>query len=117
MPGLTATPVQRDGLHPIIFMHCGSIRHTAARPKENPHNLEVISRPRFTHGNLPSDARIQDVFREIALNQDRTSAIADETRSTFGQGRKVLVLTERPATDAPRILLDTESAEINSAQR
>lgn len=93
--GLTATPVRRDGLHPIIFMHCGPVRHTAARPKESPHNLEVISRARFTHGNLPSDARIQDVFREIALDKDRTSAIAHETRLAFGQGRKVLVLTER----------------------
>ncbi|HIG8470332.1 TPA: hypothetical protein ACYELC_005010, partial [Escherichia coli] len=45
-----------------------------------PHNLEVISRPRFKHGNLPSDARIQNVFREIVLAQDSTSAIADETR-------------------------------------
>lgn len=90
--GLTATPVRRDSLHPIIFMHCGPVRHTAALP---PHNLEVISCPRFKHGNLPSDARIQDVFREIVLDQDRTSAIADETRLAFGQGRKVLVLTER----------------------
>ncbi|VFS24878.1 TOTE conflict system archaeo-eukaryotic primase domain-containing protein [Klebsiella pneumoniae] len=93
--GLTATPVRRDGLHPIIFMHCGPIRHTAARQKESPHNLEVVPRTRFIHGNLPSDARIQDVFREIALDQERTSAIADEARIAFGQGRKVLVLTER----------------------
>jgi len=93
--GLTATPVRRDGLHPIIFMHCGPIRHTAARPKESLHNLEVVPRTRFTHGNLPSDARIQDVFREIALDLARTSAIADEARIAFGQGRKVLVLTER----------------------
>jgi len=93
--GLTATPVRRDGLHPVIFMHCGPIRHTAARPKESPHNLEVISRTRSTHGNLPSDARIQDVFREIVLDHNRTVAIANEVRNAFGQGRKVLVLTER----------------------
>jgi superfamily II DNA or RNA helicase len=93
--GLTATPVRRDGLHPIIFMHCGPIRHTAARPKESPHNLEVVSRTRFTLGNLPSDARIQDVFREIAMDQERTSAIAGEARNAFERGRKVLVLTER----------------------
>ncbi|EPT5692886.1 TOTE conflict system archaeo-eukaryotic primase domain-containing protein, partial [Escherichia coli] len=40
--GLTATPIRRDGLHPIIFMYCGAIRHTAARPKESLHNLEVL---------------------------------------------------------------------------
>ncbi|NJS73623.1 DEAD/DEAH box helicase, partial [Escherichia coli] len=76
--GLTATPIRRDGLHPIIFMYCGAIRHTAARPKESLHNLEVLTRSRFTSGHLPSDARIQDIFREIALDHDRTVAIAEE---------------------------------------
>jgi hypothetical protein len=28
--GLTATPIRRYGQQPIIFMQCGSIRHTAA---------------------------------------------------------------------------------------
>lgn len=93
--GLTATPIRRDGLHPIIFMYCGAIRHTAARPKESLHNLEVLTRSRFTSGHLPSDARIQDIFREIALDHDRTVAIAEEAMKAFGQGRKVLVLTER----------------------
>lgn len=32
--GLTATPIRRDGLHPIIFMYCGAIRHTAARRRK-----------------------------------------------------------------------------------
>lgn len=93
--GLTATPIRRDGLHPIIFMYCGAIRHTAARPKESLHNLEVLTHSRFTSGHLPSDARIQDIFREIALDHDRTVAIAEEAMKAFGQGRKVLVLTER----------------------
>ena len=93
--GLTATSIRRDGLHPIIFMYCGAIRHTAARPKESLHNLEVLTRSRFTSGHLPSDARIQDIFREIALDHDRTVAIAEEAMKAFGQGRKVLVLTER----------------------
>ncbi|EEX5002151.1 DEAD/DEAH box helicase family protein [Escherichia coli] len=93
--GLTATPIRRDGLHPVIFMYCGAIRHTAARQKESLHNLEVLTRSRFTSGHLPSDARIQDIFREIALDHDRTVAIAEEAMKAFGQGRKVLVLTER----------------------
>lgn len=93
--GLTATPVRRDGLHPIIFMYCGALRHTAASPKESPHNLEVQLRFRFTSGHLPSDAGIQDIFREIALDHDRTVAIAEEAMKAFAQGRKVLVLTER----------------------
>ncbi|EMU6255833.1 TPA: DEAD/DEAH box helicase family protein [Escherichia coli O11:H5] len=93
--GLTATPIRRDGLHPVIFMYCGAIRHTAARPKESPHNLEELTRSRFTSGHLPSNVGIQDIFREIALDHDRTVAIAEEAMKAFGQGRKVLVLTER----------------------
>lgn len=93
--GLTATPVRRDGLLPIIFMHSGPIPHIAARPKESLHNLQVKSRPRFTNGNLPSNARIQDDFKENALDQERNSAIVNVTRLAFGQSRKVLALTER----------------------
>ncbi len=92
--GMTATPIRRDGLHSVIFMYCGAIRHTAARPKESPHNLEVLIRSRFTSGHLPSNVGIQDIFREIALDHDRTVAIAEEAMKAFGQGRKVLVLTE-----------------------
>ncbi|EIW3594181.1 hypothetical protein MC118_005217 [Salmonella enterica] len=92
---LIVTPVRRDGLHPVIFMQCGPVHHTAARPKERAHNLDVISCTRLTRGNLPSDARIQDVFKEIVLDQDRTSVIAGEVRHAFDHGCKVLVLTER----------------------
>ena len=40
--GLTATPVRRDGLQPIIFMQCGPIRYKAAKPAGMPHDLEVL---------------------------------------------------------------------------
>jgi len=93
--GLTATPVRRDGLQPIIFMQCGPIRHTAAKPAGTPHDMEVLPRSRFTRIDLPSGAGIQEVFRHIANDRARTEAIAAEVRDAVGQGRKVLVLTER----------------------
>lgn len=93
--GLTATPVRRDGQQPIIFMQCGPIRYTAAKPAGAPHDLEVVPRPRFTRIEVPADAGIQDLFRHLATDQDRTQAIAAEVRDAFEQGRKVLVLTER----------------------
>lgn len=40
--GLTATPMRRDGRQPIIFMQCGPIRHSAARPAGAPQMLEVV---------------------------------------------------------------------------
>lgn len=105
--GLTATPIRRDGQQPIIFMQCGPIRYTAAKPVGAPHDLEVLPRSRFTRIDLPTDAGIQDVFRHLANDRARTEAIADEVRDALGQGRKVLVLTERTEhLDAIKAALD-----------
>ena len=93
--GLTATPIRRDGQQPIIFMQCGPIRHTAARPAGAPADLQVLPHSRADNIDLPTDAGIQDVFRHLAQDQARTQAIAKEVRDAVGQGRKVLVLTER----------------------
>ena len=93
--GLTATPIRRDGQQPIIFMQCGPIRYTAAKPVNAPHDLIVEPRSLFTRIDLPSEAGIQDVFRHLANDQARTAAIAAEVREAYQQGRKVLVLTER----------------------
>lgn len=93
--GLTATPIRRDGQQPIIFMQCGPIRHTAARPESAPHDLAVIPHSLYKRIDLPQETGIQDVFRHLANDPDRTAAIAAEIEGVFRQGRKVLVLTER----------------------
>lgn len=93
--GLTATPIRRDGQQPIIFMQCGPIRHTAAKPAGAPHDLKVVLHSLHTCIDLPLEAGIQDVFRYLANDQSRTVAIAGEIGRAFSQGRKVLVLTER----------------------
>lgn len=111
--GLTATPIRRDGQQPIIFMQCGPIRCTAAKPTGAPHDLEVLPRSRFARIDLPTEAGIQDVFRHIANDQARTEAIAAEVRYAFQQGRKVLVLTERTEhLDAIRIALEEKLPEL-----
>jgi superfamily II DNA or RNA helicase len=93
--GLTATPIRRDGQQPIIFMQCGPIRYTAAKPTSAPHDLLVV--PCSQHGRLDvsANAGIQDIFRHLANDMDRTAAIAAEVRDAVTRGRKVLVLTER----------------------
>lgn len=93
--GLTATPLRRDGQQPIIFMQCGPIRHSATRPADAPHDLEVVARQRLDRIDLPQDAGIQDVFRFLANDAARTEAVAAEVRAVVEAGRKVLVLTER----------------------
>jgi len=108
--GLTATPIRRDGQQPIIFMQCGPIRHTAARPVDAPHDLEVLPQSCFARIDLPPESGIQEVFRHLANDRSRTAAIAAEVRKAFDQGRKVLVLTERTEhLDAIQVALGAEA--------
>ncbi len=93
--GLTATPIRRDGQQPIIFMQCGPTRHTAARAEGAPRDLEVVPRVRAAPIVVAAEAGIQEVFRQLATDVQRTAAIAEEVVGAFSRGRKVLVLTER----------------------
>ena len=111
--GLTATPIRRDGRQPIIFMRCGPIRYTAAKPFGAPNDLQVVPRSRFSRIDLPSEAGIQDVFQHLANDQARTESIAVEVHDSFQQGRKVLVLTERTEhLDAIRSALSDQIPEL-----
>jgi superfamily II DNA or RNA helicase len=93
--GLTATPVRRDGQQPIIFMQCGQVRHSAARPASAPHDLSVVPRLLSKPIVVPDGSGIQDVFRRLADDIERTAIIVSEVELAFSQGRKILVLTER----------------------
>jgi superfamily II DNA or RNA helicase len=93
--GLTATPVRRDGQQPIIFMQCGPIRHTVRLSKDSPHKLDVCARFLPQGLLLLAGAAIQDVFRELCTNEQRTAEIISDIIAAYQEGRKVLVLTER----------------------
>jgi len=92
--GLTATPIRRDGHQPIIFMQCGPIRHSAARPETAPVQLEVWPKV-LPAPEIPPDSPIQDVFRILANDSARNRSIAEDVLTAYREGRKVLVLTER----------------------
>jgi superfamily II DNA or RNA helicase len=93
--GLTATPIRRDGQQPIIFMQCGPIRHSATRPASAPHDLSVVPRLLSKPIVVPDGSGIQDVFRHLADDVERTAKIVSEVELAYSQGRKILVLTER----------------------
>lgn len=93
--GLTATPIRRDGQQPIIFMQCGPIRHTASRPESAPAELTVIPRWLPRPIVMADGAGIQDVFLQVCSDAERIDKIVTEVEVAFGQGRKVLLLTER----------------------
>ena len=102
--GLTATPVRRDGQHPIIFMQCGPIRHTAQRPDSAPQRMEVHPIRLPGPVDVPGDAGIQEIFTNLVHDTQRTRSIVDAVLECYGQGRKVLILTER--TDHLTVLAD-----------
>jgi len=92
--GLTATPVRRDGHHPIIHMQCGPIRYRAVRSEVAPTQLEVW--PRYLSAPaIPPDSPIQSVFKILANDIERNRKIAGDVITAYREGRKVLLLTER----------------------
>jgi superfamily II DNA or RNA helicase len=91
--GLTATPVRRDGHQPIIFMQCGPIRHSAARPETAP--AQEVWPNYLPAPEIPPDSPIQNVFRILANDAARNRLIAEDVLAAYREGRKVLVLTER----------------------
>ena len=85
--------MRQETVYPIL--QCGPTRHTASRAETAPHDLEVIPGMWPVKIDLPADAGIQDVFRQVAADMRRTVAIANEVADAFSRGRKILVLTER----------------------
>jgi superfamily II DNA or RNA helicase len=92
--GLTATPIRRDGLDPIIFMQCGPIRHAAAILAMKPGAMEVRAL-HIKKGASPSELGIQSVFGLLAADEARNQLILRDVEEAWSEGRKILVLTER----------------------
>lgn len=101
--GLTATPIRKDGHHPIIFMQCGSIRYRDDAKKQaekRPFAHYII--PRFTSFRVPldkdeKDVSINELYAEIAANEMRNQLIIDDVVKCYESGRNCVVLTERTA--------------------
>ncbi len=95
VPGLTATPIRRDGKHPILFMQCGPIRFQAGRKESLPIIQEVHPRFLDTRIDLPVTAGIQDVFKQLIQDSHRNAMIVADVIAAYAEGRKIIVLTGR----------------------
>jgi superfamily II DNA or RNA helicase len=97
--GLTATPIRKDGHHPIIFMQCGPIRfrvdarhHAASRPFQH----FVIPCPTcFRAAPTTEQAPIQQLYAELATDRRRNAQIVGDILAAVAEGRSPLVLTDR----------------------
>ncbi len=96
--GLTATPYRRDGLHPIIYMQCGPIRHQiSARKAEAQSHFQHRLLVRETGFVLPwtSDTKIHEVWDAMIHDETRNRLIACDIIAAVRERRNCLVLTER----------------------
>jgi len=107
--GLTATPIRKDGHHPIIMMQCGPIRYRVEAREQ------AIARP-FAHKVIPrktgfrmdsmvdsiSDKQgrsatpaIQNIYASLVVHEGRNNLIFDDLLKVLEEHRSPLVLTER----------------------
>lgn len=98
--GLTATPVRKDGQHPIVAMQCGPIRlrvDAKGAAAKRPFEHRVIARR--TAFRLPpelgAESGIQLVYALLAADAQRNQLIGADVRAALKQGRSPLQLTER----------------------
>jgi len=106
--GLTATPVRKDGHHPIIMMQCGPIRFNVSskkQPTASAIQYEVI--PKSTGFTVPPEWNgigIQDIYSALVNDEQRTDLIVADVVCAIEDGRCPLLLTER--TDHLQLLLE-----------
>jgi len=110
--GLTATPLRRDGNHPIIFMQCVPIRFRGSRAMAQVRHVVIPRRTGFSTDNGGSG--IQRLFRVLGEANERNTLIVRDSRSALAEGRHPLVLTERKdhLGQLARMLNDTAAAEV-----
>lgn len=93
--GLTATPVRKDGLHPIIFMQCGPIRYKTNNKQQannRPFKQTLIKRESLLKTN---ETEIQAIYSLLSTNKERNEIIFNDVLQALEERRSPIVLTER----------------------
>lgn len=112
--GMTATPMRKDGLEPILFMQCGPVRYKfdgKAQAASQSFNRVLV--PRFTRFRLPEagcedgegesanegkgrqEGTFATLIDAVCADADRTRLVAEDAAALVGRGRVPLVLTRR----------------------
>lgn len=101
--GLTATPIRKDGHHPIVYMQCGPIRYKAdakSQVLQMSFTHKVVTRQtNFSMTKRSEDVKIKitDIYRALMEDIKRNDMILDDIIAAIVAGRSPLVLTERTA--------------------
>lgn len=86
--GLSATPLRKDGMHPIMFMQCGEIAYESKKEIRKIHTLKTVT---STFETLSDDFAL--MLNEIVEDFDRNNLIISEIEKL--KDRNILVLSER----------------------
>ena len=96
--GLTATPIRKDGLQPIIFMQCGVIRFSSdAKAQIEKQSFQRYLVPRFTSYRPITDDRQSFVAlsQSLAESEMRNTLIIEDVKKAVATGRTPIILTNR----------------------
>jgi superfamily II DNA or RNA helicase len=96
--GLTATPIRKDGHHPVIYMQCGPIRfNLPVRSQVDSSPFEHRVKPQSTAIRWPREQAptIQELYALLAVDADRNAQIVRDVMQAVACGRSPLVLSGR----------------------
>jgi superfamily II DNA or RNA helicase len=96
--GLTATPIRKDGHHPIIYMQCGPLRFNVpmrSQVEASPFEHRVIPRTTEVRWIGETAPTIQELYKALANDSTRTDQIVRDVAAAVMQGRTPLVLSGR----------------------
>ena len=105
--GLTATPIRKDGLQPLIFMHCGPVRYRADAREQAMLGTARLILPRITRFKKPltvdeDEWSLAQIYRDMVEDEARNRLIVADAMKALGEGRSPLILTQR--TEHVRLL-------------
>lgn len=96
--GLTATPIRKDGLQPIIFMQCGPIRFSSdAKAQLMKQSFQRYLVPRFTSYRPITDDKLSfpALSQSLAESEMRNALIIEDVLHAIAAGRTPIILTSR----------------------
>ena len=94
--GLTATPYRRDHLESLISMYCGPERHRMTTDEVEDARIQRVLMAHATSHDREGaeDAGIQEIFRAIVEDDERSRQICGDIAAAVADGRNCLVLTQ-----------------------
>jgi hypothetical protein len=97
--GLTATPIRKDGHHPIILMQCGQIRHRVSSKSQIAiSQMQHHVHPRqtnFCYSSLNTTHSMNELYEALTNHTVRNEQIFNDVLSALEEKRTPLLLTER----------------------